>query len=256
MSESTVPTGKNAAGAATSPVASVTDPPSLLVVAHGSRDPRAGETVERLAGAAAETLRVRHRVANVDVTGPTVAEALDELPGPVVAVPAFLSSGYHVRTDLPAQLAAHGRAEVTVSEPLGPAEELVGVMVRGLDRIGWCPGDPVVFAAAGSADPGALADVRGMAAALGARVHPRGEPLRPTYVTSAEPRTSAVCAAGGYGPRTFVAPYLLAPGLFHQWLSELPSAGVAAPLGEDREVARLVVRRYRAALARLPWRGR
>ncbi|WP_438388934.1 sirohydrochlorin chelatase [Actinopolyspora saharensis] len=222
--------------------------PSLLLVAHGSRDPRGGRTVERLTAAASEALGVTGRMANVDVTGPTVAEALDGLAGPVVAVPAFLASGYHVRTDLPAQLEQHGRTDVTVTEPLGPAEELAEVMLRRLEQAGRRPGDPVVFAAAGSADAGALAEVEGMAASLGRLVHPEGKALEPTYITATRPRTAEVCAAGGHGPRTFLAPYLLAPGLFHRWLTEMPSAGVAAPLGDDREVVRLITRRYRSAL--------
>ncbi|SDK80570.1 Sirohydrochlorin ferrochelatase [Actinopolyspora mzabensis] len=216
---------------------------TLLLVAHGTRDPRGGRVIRQLAHTAGSRLGVPVRTANVDVVGPTVAEALRGVNGRVVAVPAFLASGYHVRTDLPGQLAesAH-EAEVRVTDPLGPAPELARVMLHRLWEVGWRPGEPVVFAAAGSSDEHALGDVDRAAGLLGELVRPQGEPLPATYITSARPRTSEVCARGGGGE--FLAPYLLAPGLFHRWLREMPSRAVAGTLGGHSEVAGLIVRRY------------
>ncbi|MEU6133058.1 sirohydrochlorin chelatase [Saccharopolyspora sp. NPDC047091] len=217
--------------------------PPLLLVAHGTRDPAGPPVVDRIAAAVAERAGIAVRTAYVDVIGPTVAEALHGLDGPVVAVPAFLAAGYHVRVDLPAQLAAAGRADVTTTAPLGPAPELAAVLLRRLRTVGWRPGAEVVFAAAGSTDPRALADVRAAARLLGARC---GRVLRPSYVTTAEPRTERVCAEPG--PDRFVAPYLLAPGAFHRRLAALPVRGVAEPIGAHPLVVDLVLRRYRAAL--------
>ena len=56
------------------------------------------------------------------MVGPTPEEVLRALPAaqPVVAVPAFLARGYHVRVDLPAYVVASGHPAVTVTAALGP----------------------------------------------------------------------------------------------------------------------------------------
>ncbi|KAA5834500.1 sirohydrochlorin chelatase [Saccharopolyspora hirsuta] len=218
--------------------------PPLLLVAHGTRDPAGPRVVERLAAAAAEHLQVPVHVGYVDVIGPTAAEALEGIDGPVVALPAFLAAGYHVRTDLPEQIAASGRADVAIGAALGPAPEIAEVMRERLLAAGWRPGARIAFAAAGSSDERALADVRTAAQLLGRRC---GQWLTPSYVTTAAPATAEVC-----GPGDFIAPYLLAPGLFHQRLAELPVAGVAEPIGAHPAVVELIARRYRLARRAVP----
>ncbi|RKT88337.1 Sirohydrochlorin ferrochelatase [Saccharopolyspora antimicrobica] len=217
---------------------------NLLLVAHGTRDPAGPRVVERLAAAAAERLGVPVRVGYVDVIGPTAAEALESLDGPVVVVPAFLAAGYHVRTDLPGQIAACGRPDVVLAPALGPAPKLVEAMRTRLDAAGWRPGKRIVLSAAGSSDARALADVRVAARLLGRRC---GQWPVPSFVTTAAPATAEVC-----GPADFIAPYLLAPGLFHRRLAELPVAGLAEPIGDHPAVVRLVARRYRQARRVVP----
>ena len=211
----------------------------LLLVAHGTRESEGPRVIERLAEATAEHLRVPVSVGYVDVIGPTVAEALARIDRPVVAVPAFLAAGSHVRTDLPAQIAASGRADVTITAPLGPAPEITEALLTRLREAGWRPGRPVRFAAAGSSDERALADVRDAAALLGDRC---GRSLGPSYVTTALPATEDVCRADD-----FIAPYLLAPGLFHRRLAGLPVTAVAEPIGAHPAVVELIGRRYRGA---------
>ncbi|MDA3645080.1 sirohydrochlorin chelatase [Saccharopolyspora indica] len=218
--------------------------PPLLLVAHGTRDPGGPRVIERLAAAAAEHLDVPVHVGYVDVIGPTVVEALDGITGPVVALPAFLAAGYHVRTDLPEQIAASGRADVAVGTALGPSPELAEVMRERLVAAGWRPGRRIAFSAAGSSDARALDDVRAAARLLGRRC---GQWLTPSFVTTAAPATAEVC-----GPGDFIAPYLLAPGLFHRRLAELPVAGVAEPIGDHPAVVELVARRYRQARRAVP----
>ncbi|QUH02771.1 sirohydrochlorin chelatase [Saccharopolyspora erythraea] len=222
------------------PTATVNTP--LLLVAHGTRNPCGPREIDRIAQAAREVLDVPVHVAYVDVIGPTVGEALRAVGGPAVVLPAFLAAGYHVRTDLPEQLGPD--AEVAVCPPLGPAPELAEAMLDRLRDAGWRRGDRVLFSAAGSSDARALDDVRTAAQLLGRRC---GQRLRPSYVTTARPLTAELC---GDGARTFVAPYLLAPGLFHRTLAELPVAGVAEPIGAHPRVVELVARRYRNALER------
>jgi sirohydrochlorin ferrochelatase len=219
----------------------VTHPP-LLLVAHGTREPTGPREIERLAAAVARQLGVPVHPAYVDVIGPTVADVLGGLRGPVVVLPAFLAAGYHVRVDLPAQIADAGLdAHVLMADSLGPAPELAEAMLERLRARGWRPGIRVVFSAAGSSDEHALADVRSAATLLGRQC---GQWLRPSYITTAQPLTADLCTPGS---PAFIAPYLLAPGLFHRKLAELPAASTAEPIGAHPRVIDLIARRYHSA---------
>lgn len=81
---------------------------SHLLVAHGTRKPAGVTMVGELADRVSALLDRPVHVAFVDVLGPTPEEVLRALPAdrPVTVVPAFLASGYHVRVDLPAHVAA------------------------------------------------------------------------------------------------------------------------------------------------------
>jgi sirohydrochlorin ferrochelatase len=231
--------------------------PALLLLAHGTSDAAGRATWERLLASVRRALpAISVGLAYADVVGPTMAEALGELPGPpdaersgagpsVVVVPAFLASGYHVRVDVPEQLAATGREDVTIAEPLGPDPQLVGVLLDRLAEAGAEPGDTVVLAAAGSRDPGAQEDLRTAAALLTARV---GHEVPVGYIAGGEPRVASVVAsASSRGPRVVAATWLLAPGAFHRWLADAGAAVVAEPLGDHPDVVAVVEARYRAA---------
>jgi sirohydrochlorin ferrochelatase len=209
---------------------------TLVLVAHGTRDPAGVLVVDELAE------RVRARlpgvpvaVAFADVCAPTVDSVLRTLRGPAVVVPAFLSAGYHVRTDLPAQVG--GRAVLTPS--LGPAPTLIAAVHDRLLTAGWRPGDTVVLAAAGSSDPRALTDVHRAATLLSLRI---GTHVRIGYVATAFPRVRDV--VGHAGGRVAVASWLLAPGLFHRDVSSSGAEVIADPLGAHPRVVDLIVRRY------------
>jgi len=204
---------------------------SVVLAAHGTRDPAgvvvAGELVTalraRLPGRAA-------LLAFVDVLGPSVREVVADAPGPVTVIPAFLASGYHVRADVPREVGATGRPDVSVTAALGPDPLLVGALRDRLRAAGWCSGDAVVLAAAGSSDPRAVADVRAVAAQLSALV---GRRVQVGFVASGAPRVAALVAglrAAGER-RVAVASWLLAPGLFHRRLAGADADVVAAPLG-------------------------
>ena len=95
-----------------------------LLVAHGTRKPGGVAMVGELAERVGDTLRPAVRVAFVDVLGPTPAEVLRALPDARRSVvPAFLASGYHVRVDIPAHVAASGHSDVTVTDALGPCPQ-------------------------------------------------------------------------------------------------------------------------------------
>ncbi|MBO0829021.1 MAG: sirohydrochlorin chelatase [Streptosporangiales bacterium] len=220
--------------------------PTLVLAAHGTRDPEGPPVLDELATAVADAAGVTTRVAYVDVIGPTVADVLAEVAGPVVVVPAFLAAGYHVRADLPRQVDACGRTDVTIAAFLGPDERLLTALVDRLTEAGRRQGDAVVLAAAGSSDARALADVDIVARALPVRV---GVPVSVGYVATATPTVpDAVRAARDAGAsRVALASWLLAPGLFQQRLADAGADAVAAPLGTHPAVVAALVDRYRGA---------
>jgi sirohydrochlorin ferrochelatase len=221
--------------------------PPLLLVAHGSRDDAADACIRRLAGAVrAELPGAPVQVGYVDVRPPTVADAVAEMDGAVV-VPAFLASGYHVRTDLPAQLAACGAPpeRFRVTPAVGPDPLLARAALARLTDAGWRAGDAVVLAAAGSSDAHAVAEVRAAGRQLAALV---GRPVRVGYAATGTPRVeNLVEGLRRAGERVAVATWLLAPGVFHTRLTESGADVVSAPLGEHPDVVAAVVARYRAA---------
>ena len=209
----------------------------LVLVAHGSRDDAAHACVEEIVDAVRTALPgVDVRLGYVDVRGPKVADAVAGLDGAVV-VPAFLASGYHVRTDLPAQLADCMAApeRFLVTPAIGPDLLLARAARARLAEAGWQYGDAA-----------ALAEVRATGRMLAAEV---GRSVRIGFVATATPRVDAVVAglrAAGER-RISVASWLLAPGIFHTRLAEAGADAVAAPLGAHPDVVATVVARYRTA---------
>jgi sirohydrochlorin ferrochelatase len=220
-----------------------------ILVAHGTRKTHGVTMIGDLADRVGHVLGVRVRTAFVDVLGPTPAEVLRTVPGPAVLVPAFLAGGYHVRTDIPAHVAASRHPDVIVTDPLGPSAQLVRVMTDRMTESGWRPTDSVVLAAAGTSDPGAQRDLRATAALLSAAI---GQRVEIAYAATAEPRVAdAVAALRARGAhRVVVVSYLLADGLFQDRLRASGADVVTEPLGTHPGVVRLIARRFRRA--RLP----
>ncbi len=218
-----------------------------ILVAHGTRSPHGVNTVARLAERVAARIGPT-RVAFVDVLGPSPTELLRQTERPALIVPAFLASGYHVRTDIPRHVEASAHRRVTVCDNLGPDPALAAVMHDRLRAVGWRPGDAVVLAAAGSSDPVALDDLATAAGQLGQVI---GDEVAVGYVATGRPRVPDVVAAvrRRRRRRVFLASYLLAPGLFHTRLSRCGADGVAAPLGADARIADAIVDRIQTALA-------
>lgn len=221
-----------------------------LLVAHGTRKPGGVTMIADLADRVGALLGRQVRTAFVDVLGPTPADVLSTLHGePVVVVPAFLASGYHVRVDLPAFVDASGHSDVTVTDALGPSPNIVHVLTDRLLEFGWQPGDSVVLAAAGTSDPHAQRDLRITATLLSAAI---GARVELAYAATGEPCVAdAVTAARASGAsRVVVASYLLADGLFQDRLRASGAEVVTDPLGPHSGVARLIASRFRRA--RLP----
>ncbi len=253
----------------------------MVLVAHGSRDPRAAEATRALARAVAATCPGRPVLPSwLDHTDPGPAEVLRQLAAAghsrVVLVPLLLTAAYHRKVDIPAAVAAAGAGlDVRVTEVLGPtggvvdARLLAGLRRRLAEAAGAAPAgvdvagadadvagadaagvDAVVLAAAGTRDPAARSSVGRVAAALGTGL---GVPCRVSYASAAPPEVGdAVARLRAAGARRVaVAAYFLAPGRFHDGVrASARSAGavaVADPLTDLPELADLVRGRVDAA---------
>jgi sirohydrochlorin ferrochelatase len=209
--------------------------PRLVLVGHGSADPQFAETAQAVAA------RVRSLRPGLEVAvgylehGPPLESAL--APGCVV-VPLLLSSGFHVRVDLPAQ--APG---ATVSRAVGPDARLTAALVDRLREAGYDGTAPVVLAAAGSADERSLDDVRTAAAMLAEAL---GSPVEAAFVSAGSPRLADLSPVA-------VASYLLAPGAFQDAVQGCGAQVVGAPIGDHPAVADVVLARYDEA-AQVPGR--
>ncbi|MEV6028168.1 sirohydrochlorin chelatase [Streptomyces sp. NPDC052036] len=232
-------------------------PPTLVLVAHGSRDPRALSTVRALAERVRELRpRVPVRLGHIELNAPLLPDTLASLgEGRAVLVPLLLSRGHHVKRDIP-EMARTARAGIRVAAPLGPHPLLVETLYARLVEAGLPAGtsdarhraSAVVLAAAGSRDPDSAADTRRTARLLAERL---GVPVVPAYASAATPTVSAAVRsldARGHH-RIAVASYFAAPGRFAAECAAAAPWIAAAPLGAHPAVARLVLHRYDQALA-------
>jgi sirohydrochlorin ferrochelatase len=222
----------------------VTPPASRLVtVAHGTRHSHGNVVARALTSSAGERLGVPAVASYVELSAPLFADVLVESTAPTVVVPLLLSTGYHVRQDLPAAVAA-APGPVSMVGPLGPDRLLARAQALRLLEAGARPGEPVVLVAAGSRDAAAGHDLD-RAAALLASVW--GGSVRVAVLSGAGPRPAEVV-----GPDTAVSPYLLAPGHFaDRAAAECRAAGatvVADVIGPHPLVVDLVVARASALL--------
>ena len=225
---------------------------TTLLVAHGTRNPHGVAMIGDLAAAMAGVLDESVRVAFVDVLGPAPDEVLRTLHDePTVLVPALLSSGYHVTSDVPRHVAASGHPAVTVTPALGPSSELTRAMLDRLLEAGWRPDDHVVLAAAGTSDRHAQSQIGTAAAMLSALLGSRVSIAfaAPCRDGSGYPSVAEVVgrARRAGARRVAVASYLLADGLFQGRLHEAGADVVAAPLGSHPAVIRLACLRRRHA---------
>jgi sirohydrochlorin ferrochelatase len=223
--------------------------PRVVMVAHGTRRPEGNELARRLTERAVTSLDVPAVATFVELANPLVADVLAGLPpesGAVAVVPLLLTTGYHVRHDLPAACAAAPRAiKVALGPPLGPEPALARALNDRLDAAGARPGQPVVLIAAGSTDPRAEA---GLAEAADLLAAEREVEVRVATLGGRGRRPAEVVRPGDA-----VAPYLLSTGLFSRRCDEeARNAGatiVGDVLGIHDEVVDLVVARARALLA-------
>jgi sirohydrochlorin ferrochelatase len=238
----------------------------VVLVAHGSRDPRAAvatSALTRAVGRAHPEWAVR--AAYLDHAGPRPVDVLASLTtARAVVVPLLLTSAYHGRVDIPAVLSAAASLPISVSlaSVLGPepgpdpraarsgavSPHLIEALVRRLPDEEL---DAVVLAAAGTRDAPARSTVEDAANALSARLR---LPCTVAYASAAPPVSGEAVhrlrAAGAR--RVGMAAYFLAPGrLYDNAVRSAVEAGavaIAEPLSDAPDLVRLVAARVKAAV--------
>ncbi|MEV6396106.1 sirohydrochlorin chelatase [Streptomyces sp. NPDC051907] len=236
--------------------------PVLLVIAHGSRDPRHAATVHALTGRV-RSLRPGLRVETgfLDFNAPSAPRVLERLAAEgvreVIALPLLLTRAFHAKADIPAVLRqAPPMLRVRQAEVLGPSPLLLSAVQQRLYDAGLTPGDKrstgLVLASAGSTDPEAIAVIADIARELR---RTGWCAVRPAFASASLPRTEdAVRRLRAEGcERVAVAPYVIAPGFLPDRIArgaEESGADVLADvLGPSPELARLLLQRFDEASA-------
>jgi sirohydrochlorin ferrochelatase len=239
-------------------------PPALVLVAHGSRDRRAAEVVQRLVAACAGALPgVPVLASYLDHGSPAPVDALISLADrgheDVVAVPLLFARAFHARVDLPRAIAAATTARralrVVPADVLIPGARRVPVPLLAAldDTLGRSlpdPPDALVLAAAGTSHPGGRNAIGAAAQAWGIR---HGLPIRVGWASVATPDPgTAIRELQRRGHRRVaVGSLFLAPGLLPDRARDRARAAgawaVGSPLGAHPALVDVLVQRYREA---------
>jgi sirohydrochlorin ferrochelatase len=234
----------------------------VVLVAHGSRDPRAFAATSALTRAVQEAHPAwAVRAAVLDHDGPRPLDVLRTAGSRAVLVPLLLTSAYHGQVDVPAIVADAASLPVSVSlaEVLGaytgaaghegPPRLLLDALAR---RLAPMTADAVVLAAAGTRNAEARVTIERAADALSDLL---SVPCAVAYASAAPPAAGDAVrrlrAAGAR--RVAMGAYFLAPGLLYDNAVRSALAGgavgAAEPLGDAPELVRLVADRVEAAIS-------
>lgn len=226
---------------------------TLILAAHGSRDPRSGAVAGALAG------RIRRLRPGLDVhtafleqSQPSVADVLADVArrdGQAVVVPMLLADAFHAGVDLPAVIEASG-ARVRRAQVLGEDPALVTLLGQRLAEIGFSAEQRdlgVIVMAVGSSNAAANARTARLIPALAARTRWAG--IAVAFATGPTPTlTDAVDHLRQRGAgRLVVAPWFLAQGRITDRVARGAAAlgiPVAAPLGAHNLVAATLLDRF------------
>jgi sirohydrochlorin ferrochelatase len=179
---------------------------AVVLLAHGSRDPRSSDAVRSFVEMLPERgVHYSVHAAFLDHNRPTLQEVVDALPHHerhVVVVPMLLSAAFHAKSDVPAAISGLSTTRsVVTTAPVGSISTLATAAAAELEG-------PIVLAFSGTSDPLAQADLQALASDLAAA---RGAAVTVGYVTQAEPDVSTAIATSG---ATGVLTYTLWPGMF------------------------------------------
>jgi sirohydrochlorin ferrochelatase len=234
---------------------------AILLLSHGSRDPRAEYVVGELVRAVTAGTGLTVRAAYLGFAAPNPTVALRRLAADgftsVRVVPLLFTPGFHVTHDVPAAVAASGvtqRMEISVAPPLlaggrrqrdllltALADRLLESFAAGADR----NIDSLVLASAGSSSPKARRCMEDLARDL-ERSH--GIPVELAYASAGSPSPTqaleALADRGATNPA--VASLFVAPGrLTDSVVAACEGLPVADPLGVSPAFVKLLVARTR-----------
>ncbi len=234
----------------------VTAPDAIVVLAHGSPDPRHAAAVETI------TRRVRElaggravHTAYLDHHAPSVTDVAAVASGGVLT-PLLLTRATHIRDDVPVaarDMEALGRGRYVVADALGPDELLFTASEELLTRAGWQagPGTAVVLYAGGSSAREAISAIGDSAAARSDR---GWGPWTVAALAGGDALDLVVgrLRADPHVDRVVVVAYMVADGILRdrmvQACREQGVPMVDGTLGDTDALVRLLVRRADQAL--------
>jgi sirohydrochlorin cobaltochelatase len=240
--------------------------PALLIVGHGSRDPRGAEEFQELVSLVRARAPMPVEGGFIELSRPPISECVNNLrergAREVSAVPLMLLAAGHAKDDVPATLVReklthpdldfhYGRALGIRPELLELMDERISAVVTEEER----EGTAVLMVGRGSSDPDANSDLAKMA-----RLFFEGRPyplVETAFVSLAPPSVTEAlerCRRLGAG-RVAVFSYFLFTGVLEERIREQsrnfvednPEMEVryAGYFGPDARVAALVMERYR-----------
>jgi sirohydrochlorin cobaltochelatase len=240
--------------------------PALLIVGHGSRDPRGAEEFQELVSLVRAHAPMPVEGGFIELSRPPISECVNSLrergAREVSAVPLMLLAAGHAKDDVPATLVReklthpdldfhYGRALGIRPELLELMDERISAVVTEEER----EGTAVLIVGRGSSDPDANSDLAKMA-----RLFFEGRPyplVETAFVSLAPPSVTEAlerCRRLGAG-RVAVFSYFLFTGVLEERIREQsrnfaednPEVEVryAGYFGPDARVAALVMERYR-----------
>jgi sirohydrochlorin ferrochelatase len=229
---------------------------AVLLLSHGSRDPRAEYVVDELVLAVSRAAGITVRAAYLGFAVPDATVALQRLAAEgftsVRVVPLLFAPGYHLTHDVPLAVAASGvtrRMDVSMAPPLlaGGGRQRDLLLMALADRLlaAGADGrvDALVLASAGSSSDAARLHIHELARDL-ANAH--GIPVMPAFASAAVPSPAqALQTLSDQGiNRPAVASLFVAPGRLPD---SVVAAGagipVAGPLGVSPSFVELLVAR-------------
>ena len=240
--------------------------PALLIVGHGSRDPRGAEEFHALVSLVRGRAPVPVEGGFIELSRPPISECVDRLVSggsrEISAVPLMLLAAGHAKDDIPATLVrermAHPGLQFHYGRALGLRPELLELMDERLSAVvpeGKKEETAVLLVGRGSSDPDANSDLAKMARLFfEGRPYPLVETafvsLTPPGVPEALERCRRLRAR-----RIAIFSYFLFTGVLEERIREQaegfatqnPAVEVryAGYFGPDARVADLILERYR-----------
>ncbi|MGB3284970.1 MULTISPECIES: sirohydrochlorin chelatase [Mycobacteriaceae] len=227
---------------------------TVVLTAHGSRDPRSAANTRAIAGHLRRVAPEHDvRVAFCEHNAPNLRDVLADVGDDAIVVPFLLASAYHARIDIPGMIEESGAA-VRVAPTLGEDRRLVQVLGERLTSAGASRFDPqlgVVAVAVGSSDAAANAGTARVADRLSRGTRWAGVEMAFATMAGSVPQAVERLQARG-AERLMIAPWFLAHGTITDGIAEYArreGIPMAEPLGAHRLVAATVLDRVETALA-------